>query len=110
MSNKIEPNKEKSEDLARVISTVNVVLISNEFDHEYGKVMANELKNQATRQESIAILNPSHPQIKNDILRLQGKALEHLSKYVETLQEIEKLKEKLKGEEEIRSRIDKLFM
>jgi hypothetical protein len=80
------------------------------LDVEYCREAAHDMCNQANRQESMAILNPNHPQVKNDILRTQGKALLLLCEYVSTLKEVEKLKSQLAEENKTRDEIARMFL
>ena len=58
----------------------------------------------------MAVLNPNHPQVKNDIIRTQGKALLLLCEYVSTLKEVEKLKGQLANESKTRDEIARMFL
>lgn len=99
---------EKSQEQADIIQSIAIYILL--FDVEYCKEAANDMIQQAQRQESIMVLNPSYPQIKNEILRTQGQALEFLCKYKEALMEVEKLKSELSKEQENRDVINRMFI
>ena len=104
----MEKTIEKSEQQAEIIKQIAIYVYF--LDVDYCKDVAKEMINKASRQESMAVLNPMHPQEKNDILRMKGNALLSLCDYVDSLKEIEKLKGQLKATEETRNQISKLFI
>ncbi len=104
-----EPSVHQSEKQAAIINQIAYVMMNMGFDLEYCRFAAKDFLNQAHRQESISVLNPNHPQIKNDILRLQGQALDLLCDYHSTLLEITRLKTKLEEHDKQQQKIDKLF-
>lgn len=104
----MEKTFEKSEEQAEIIKMIAFQILM--LDVEYCREAAKDMSNQVIRQESMAVLNPNYPHIKNDILRTQAKALMHLCDYVDTLKEVEKLNAKLASEEQIRNDISKLFL
>lgn len=99
---------ENSETQAELIKAIALYIFP--LDVDYCREAAKDMLNQASRQESIAVLNPNHPQSKNDLLRLQGKALRTLCDYVDTLKEIEKVKEQIKKDEQNQQTISRLFL
>lgn len=104
----MEKSEEKSEQQAEIIKLIALPILM--LDVEYCQELAHDMCNQASRQESMAVLNPNHSQVKNDILRTQGKALSLLCEYVNTLKEVEKLKSKLSNENDIRDKISRMFI
>ena len=104
----MEKSVEKSEQQAEIIKMIAFPVLM--LDVEYCREAANDMCNQANRQESMALLNPNYPQVKNDILRTQGKALLLLCEYVSTLKEVEKLKGQLANEIETRDKIARMFL
>ena len=104
----MEKSTEKSEQQAGIIMSIALPVML--LDIDYCKEAAKDMKQQASRQESMMILNPNHSQIKNDILREQGVALKHLCDYAESLQRIQKLKLGLSQEQKNRDKISKLFI
>lgn len=99
---------QKSEEQAEIIKMIALPL--SMLDVDYCRAAANDMCKQASTQESMALLNPSHPQIKNDILATQGKALLLLCDYVSTLQTIQKLKAELANETKVRDEISRMFV
>lgn len=71
---------------------------------------ARKLNEQASWQESAAILNPSYPLSKNDVIREQAKALNHLGNFVTSLKKCQELKGKVKMEMDTKDAIGKLFI
>ena len=104
----MEKSVEKSEQQAEIIKSIAIQIYF--LDVDYCREAANDMCNQANRQESMAVLNPNHPQVKNDILRMQGKALLLLCEYVNTLKEVEKLKLQLNNENKTRDEIARMFL
>lgn len=104
----MENKEQKAEEQADVIRTISWQIV--QLDVEFCKQMGHDMITQASRQESLAVLNPSHPQVKNDILRLKGKALLKLCEFVDCLKEVDALKEQRKREQENRSKIANLFI
>lgn len=104
----MEKTKEKSEQQAEIIKMIAFPVIM--LDVEYCKEIATDFMNQASRQESMAVLNPSHPQEKNDILRLKGMALRSLCEYVETLKQIDEMEKTLVSVGKAKADIEKLFL
>lgn len=104
----MEKSVEKSEEQAVIIKMITVPIIM--LDVEYCKEIASDIIHQADRQQTLAVLNPGHPPIKNDILAKQGHALKKLCEYVDLLKEVEQLKAKLKDEQNTRDDIMKMFI
>ena len=104
----MEKTFEKSEEQAEIIKMIALPVMM--LDIKYCKEAAKDMMQQASRQESMMVLNPNHPQIKNDILRKQGEALRLLAQYAESIKEIQRLKSELSKEQETRERINKMFV
>ena len=104
----MEKSVENSEQQAEIIKMIALPLLM--LDVEYCREAGNDMCNQANRQEGMAVLNPNHPQVKNNILRTQGKALLLLCEYVSTLKEVEKLKSQMSNEQKKRDEIGKMFI
>lgn len=104
----MENKEQKAEEQADVIRTISWQIV--QLDVEFCKQMGHDMITQASRQESLAVLNPSHSQVKNDILRMKGKALLKLCEFVDCLKEVDALKEQRKREEDNRVKISKLFI
>lgn len=99
---------EKSQELANHI--IMIAGIIQTIDLDYLKLAAKELLKQAQWQESAAVLNPSYPQVKNELLYAQAQALSILSKYIEKLKEIDNLKGRTEVESDQIQKIHNLFM
>lgn len=98
----------KSEQLAFAIE-----LIKNGFpvfDIEYAKTAAKKMEEQAHRQESMAVLNPTYSLDANYLLLKQADALQSIIKTIELLKECEDLKKKVKQANEVRHQINALFL
>ena len=104
----MEKTLKKSELQAEIIKSIAIQVYF--LDVEYCREAAEDMYNQANRQESISVLNPNYPQVKNDILRTQGKALLALCEYVSILKDIDKLKLQLSNEEKTRNEIARMFL
>jgi hypothetical protein len=104
----MEKSVEKSQDQADIIKIINIYL--HKFDTDYCKELAASMNDQASRQESMAVLNPSYPQEKNQMIRLQAKALSLLVEYVETLKEVDKISARVGHVEKQNNEISKLFL
>jgi hypothetical protein len=104
----MELTEEKSQEQANLIQMI--ALYIEGIDIEYCTKAAEEMKKQVTFQESIAVLNPSYLPTKNDILNLQAEALEYLINYTKISRKIQKLRKKLKTEEENQNNINDLFL
>lgn len=89
MEKQIEITVLKSEELAQKL--VMIAAIVRSIDLDYLKAAAKEMHKQASWQEVAAVLNPAHPQIKNDILRANAGALTTLGKYIDQLKMIDEL-------------------
>lgn len=106
----MEPSLEKSTELAATISKINMVLQMDNFDLDYAKMAQAKFAEQASWQESVAVLNPNHSQTKNDILRMGSKQLGALIAYVEAGRKVDELKKKAKGEDFNMDQIRRMFM
>jgi hypothetical protein len=104
----MEKTVEKSQEQANVIKIMNIIL--HGLDTEYCEELAIAMKNQASRQESMAVLNPSYPLEKNEMIRMQAAALTHLVEYVKCLKEVDKIKARVGHVENVNSEIGKMFL
>lgn len=107
MAKEIKPNIEKSEQQADILLQIALPVMF--LDTDYCIMAAKDMMTQASKQESMAVLNPNHSQTKNDILRAKGIALQRLCDYVDALKNIEKLNSDLKIEAANQEKIKKLF-
>lgn len=108
----MEKTVEKSQEQADIINAIAIPIVM--LDVEYCREAASDMCTQASRQESMMVLNPGYPQLKNDILRKQGKALGLLCDYVSMLKEVEKLKVELADQQanegKTREEIGRMFL
>jgi len=98
---------EKSEEAAAII--LNIAIQVSVLDVEHCRKAANDMIEQASFQDTIAILNPRHSLINNDILRAKGKALKLLCDYADAINKIQEMNKRLKVEENNMDMISKLF-
>jgi hypothetical protein len=99
---------EKSTEQAEIIKMIAVPI--NLLDVEYCKEIGSDMISQASRQETLAVLNPSYSLLKNDIIRKQGEALLTLCKYIDKLKEVDEMKVKLAKEQKNRDNISDIFL
>lgn len=104
----MELTEEISAQQAEIIKMIAIPVFM--LDVDYCKELVKQMYNQASRQESISILNPSYPQEKNDLIRKKAEALSHLVRYVEALKEVDAINKKLSQTEHIRSEIAQMFL
>jgi hypothetical protein len=104
----MEKTKEKSEEQAAIIKSIAIQIYC--LDVDYCREIATEMKVQANRQESLSVLNPNYPQSKNDLLRIQAKALSLLCDYVDALKVVGEINLKIQNETTIRDEISRLFV
>lgn len=104
----IKLTQEKSEEQAEIIKMIAIPVIM--LDTDYCKQVAKEMMKQVSFQQTLSVLNPNHSPTKDELLAKQSNALMYLVEYVEALKDVEKIKEKLKVEDETRAEISKLFL
>ncbi len=111
MSNKLEDygkELEKSHELAFQLEQMKMVI--HQMDMDYVKETADKLVSQGNFQDSAAVLMPSNPLEKNDLLRTMGKSLHKLCEFVELLKKCDEGKAAVRDAEASRDKIAKLFM
>ena len=109
LPNEVEQEKyEKSVEQAQYLQMINQWMPV--IDIEHLREAGHDMITQASRQESMAVLNPSYSQTKNKILNLQGAALMQLTEYFRLLKEVQELQKSLGAEEKQREEINKLFV
>lgn len=151
--NKITLSKEQSEDIAKRIELMKVILLGAGFipsdwqeqagaekpdtsemnqllasvrtqgatklftemiqtgaDMDYVFAMADEMRGQASWQESAAVLNPSYDQTKNDLLYEQARALSFIGKFMDSLKKCHELKLKAESNKKNLDHIQGLFV
>ena len=79
------------------------------IDTEYARFAAKKMRDQAHWQRAAAVLNPSHPELKNKYLQQQGDALDKLVDFIESLKECDHIKGQLSGEVKAQEETSKLF-
>lgn len=103
-----EKTRENSEEQAEVIKSISMLVLA--LDTDYCLEIVKDMRAQAQRQRSMAVLNPNHPELKNQILDKQASALKSLCDYVNQLKKVEELKKQLAIEELNRQQIAGLFL
>lgn len=81
-----------------------------QIDMEHLRSAIEVFKNQASFQDSAAVLHPSYNPVKTQLLRQQTKALQHLADYIDALKECDELKKKASETDAQRDNIHKLFV
>lgn len=102
-----EEMKEKSVKLAGVLEGIKVWFPL--FDIAHAKEMISQMRDQASRQDTMAALSVRYNPVKSDILRLQAKMLQSIVDTIETGIKINELKEKVKVMDDQQASIEKLF-
>lgn len=87
-----------------------IAMIAVEMDLEHVRKAAQAMTDQGNWQDSAAVLNPMNPLEKNDVLRLQGKALAKLAEYIDLLKKIDEGKVLVAKAERAHDNIMKMFM
>lgn len=103
-----QAQEKKAQEQADIIMQIAFPVVM--LDIEFCKNSSKTWMEQASRQESMAVLNRRYEPIKTEILREKAKALRLLAEYAESLKEIQNLKNKLAEAEINNEKIDKLFM
>jgi hypothetical protein len=83
-------NEVQSNQLAAMIS--GIAFYARTIDLDYLKLSEESFNNQASFQDSTAIINRNYNPEKNNALRLSAKALYILHEYIITLKEIDEAK------------------
>ncbi len=108
VTEKIELTVEKSEELAQKVELIK--MISMGIDLDYSEEMVKSFFDQATRQESMAVLMPSHDSRKNDLLREQAKALDHFNKFIRGLRKSQNIKDQITKNQATADKISRMFI
>jgi hypothetical protein len=103
-----ERDRYESEKLAGQIETLKVILPFINLEHL--KKSAKQFREQASFQDSAAVLNPNYDSKRSDSLRESANALEHLAGFVESMLKITEMKAKVARNQIARDQINKLFM
>lgn len=105
----MEITEEKSLDQAAIIKVINAYI--TRLDVEYLTEVAEQLRNQARRQDAMLVLSNDRTQVtKNKILFEKYNALYLLTQYIKTLMQVEKLNSSLADQAKQECEINKLFI
>jgi len=107
MNNKLE-DLGKSYELAAILESIKPMLQT--IDLEFARKAGEGMVDQGNFQDSAAVLNPSYDPTKSDLLRLQGETLLKLVEFVESLKEIDELKEQVRVNQNNMAAIQKMFL
>lgn len=108
MKNKIEITQEKSQELADCINNIKIPLLY--MDIEYAKAAAEQMIEQASFQDSAAVLNPMYNPEKSDTIRKQAKMLQHLISFIEIGKEVDEHKKSIANHSNQQEKIIKMFV
>lgn len=100
--------QEQSVRLAQALEMIKFAI--HNIDYDYLKLAAQKLGEQATFENTAAILNPRFNPHKNDSVRLSAKALFTLVQYIDALKEIDKAKAAANDHEEAVDKISAMFL
>lgn len=104
----MELSNEKSQQQAEILQSIAVDVFL--LDTEYCREVAEAMHDQASRQESMAVLNPSYPLEKNDLIRKKADALIHLCDYVDALKQVRDIEKEVGEKEKVQDQINKMFL
>lgn len=105
---KAEPNAEDSAKLAAVITGMKVWL--HLIDEGYATTVVGSLYEQASRQDTLSILNPGYDLKRSELLRQQAKALQNLVDCVAGLKRCDELKTAIGDTADHNEKINDLFI
>ncbi len=103
-----ETPEEKSKRSAQLIEMAKLYLL--QIDENHLESVSTQLHTQASRQESMSIINMHYYPEKTQILRAQAGALGALLSFISHLKEIDQLKKTLDKAKQGREQIDRLFL
>jgi hypothetical protein len=106
MSNKLD-DLGKSLELANQINVIKSVLFG--VDEEYLKHCIETFRNQASFQDSAAVLNSRYDPTKSTLLNVQAATLETLLSFWNGLKKCEELKGKIAQNDKNRETIESMF-
>lgn len=106
MSNKLD-DLGKSMELAGQINMIKSILFG--MDEEHLKQAIDAFRNQASFQESAAVLNPRHDPQKSNLLYVQATTLECLLQFWNGLKNCEELKGQIAENDKNREAIESMF-
>lgn len=106
MSNKLE-DLGKSMELAGQIEGIKAFAMMMDLDHLRESI--KHFREQASFQDSAAVLNPRYNPKKSQLLDMQATALENLLGFVERLKKCQEMKDSIKQDDAVRDEIEKMF-
>lgn len=104
----MELSKEKSEELASHIEGIKLNLMF--VDVEYAKEVSKSMRQQASWQDSAAVLNPMYNPDKQDILYKQADMLDCIIKFIELGKETDAMKKRADQLDAMQQNVMKMFM
>jgi len=99
---------EESRKLAFAIEQVKVFLPM--IDVEYAKLAVKSMYEQASRQYTLAVLNPRYDPARSTLIGMQARGLDFLIKFIESMTECAKMKDSIKAKEVHYEDIEKMFL
>lgn len=105
---KREPNLQDSMTMALLINSMKPFLV--EIDVDYLQLAIAELCNKASMYDSTAALNRSYSTSRSKLMHAQERALKRLLEYIESLKEIEVIKESVVREDVAQDNIEQMFL
>lgn len=100
-------NTEKSEELAECINSIKMMLWI--MDIAYAKEAVEAMRNQASFEDSAAVLNPMYNPEKTRLITEQAKMLEHLIQFVEIGKQVDEMKKSVNQYSENQRKIMQMF-
>lgn len=104
----MELSKEKSEELASNIEGIKLFLMSVDLD--YAKEVSKSMRQQASWQDSAAVLNSMYNPDKQNILRKQSEMLGCIIKFIELGKETDAMKKKVAQVDAMQQNVMKMFI
>ena len=97
----------RSLDLAAHINAMKPIIM--DIDLEWLEIMITRFQEQASFEESAAVLNPNYNPEKPPTLKVMAITMSHLLNFIEGLKECDRLKLNVAAYEKQRDEISKLF-
>lgn len=104
----MELSKEKSEELASHIEGIKLNLMF--VDVDYAKEVSKSMRQQASWQDSAAVLNPMYNPDKQNILYKQAEMLDCIIKFLELGKETDAIKKKVAQVDAMQQNVMKMFI
>jgi hypothetical protein len=103
----IELTKERSQQLADTLEAIKIMLWG--IDIEYAKAVSAAMRQDASRQDSLAVLNPRYNPDKSKLICLQSSMLDNIIEYVEKGKQVDALKTEINLSEAAFDKIAAMF-